>query len=589
MYNNQQQPAYGYSQPATGQVVGGYPPQQQQYGYQQQPQQQAYYPPQQPQQQQQAYYPPQQQQAYYQDPKNGPYTPANNNNGAATYYAPPPAAGGAVEPYMAQGVPLYEEFANDSATASLTGAAGAGGRKFVVQGYKDIWAAIFFILFSIGIIAAGSYHMKKYLFADIDTDGFRPGRSVLFAGIGVGAGLVFGIISLGIFYLAPRASIIGANALIVLIFLGIGGIFGYYGQLGACFTFVLLGLLRILIVYMYRKFLPMSGLFLRQASILAKRYPLGTIFSFVTLLLAAVWCVMTFSAGYPVLADTINGHNKKSTGAVVAMWIFLVFGCYLSTQVAFNLGHTTFCGITATWYFCGERNMPKNPTLHSAKRALTTSFGSIVFGSLLVAIIRAIRTMIRALGSRDSFLGCIALCLLSCIEGILRMFNHFAFVYIAMYGCGYIEGAKRTMDLVKESRYMPLIGNLLIDGTLFMFEFIISIAVGFVVLMINREKRKRDEHDDRWTGDALVYGLFAAIACMITMAQLFRVIDSSTTTLLVCLSEEPQMVFQTNPNFGGELADQTNFAEVEAAAAAARNGQQQSPQSPNGQHMTSRV
>lgn len=37
----------------------------------------------------------------------------------------------------------------------------------------------------------------------------------------------------------------------------------------------------------------------------------------------------------------------------------------------------------------------KNPTLASAKRAMTTSFGSNCFGSLLIAIIQTIRFLAR--------------------------------------------------------------------------------------------------------------------------------------------------------------------------------------------------
>lgn len=54
--------------------------------------------------------------------------------------------------------------------------------------------------------------------------------------------------------------------------------------------------------------------------------------------------------------------------------------------------------VFATYYFTGIATADgpavvpvANPTLKSAKRALTTSFGSIAFGSLIIALIQTLR------------------------------------------------------------------------------------------------------------------------------------------------------------------------------------------------------
>jgi hypothetical protein len=66
-------------------------------------------------------------------------------------------------------------------------------------------------------------------------------------------------------------------------------------------------------------------------------------------------------------------------------------------------------------------NMPRNPTAAAAKRALTTSFGSICFGSLIVAVIQTVRTILRSLRSRSAnnaavmlLLWCVRLMMLFC-------------------------------------------------------------------------------------------------------------------------------------------------------------------------------
>ena len=81
---------------------------------------------------------------------------------------------------------------------------------------------------------------------------------------------------------------------------------------------------------------------------------------------------------------------------------------------------------------------------------MTTSFGSICFGSLLVAIVQAIRQIVEAARRNDDlgpFIACCIDCILGCIEGLLEYFNKWAFVYVGLYGYGYYEARKNDMAL----------------------------------------------------------------------------------------------------------------------------------------------
>jgi hypothetical protein len=63
--------------------------------------------------------------------------------------------------------------------------------------------------------------------------------------------------------------------------------------------------------------------------------------------------------------------------------------------------------------------------MNSFIRTITTSFGSICFGSLLVAIVQALRGIAQAAQNNDdaAILACIAQCILACIQSILEYFN----------------------------------------------------------------------------------------------------------------------------------------------------------------------
>jgi hypothetical protein len=75
--------------------------------------------------------------------------------------------------------------------------------------------------------------------------------------------------------------------------------------------------------------------------------------------------------------------------------------------------------------------LPKNASAKAFGRATTLSLGSIAFGSLIVAILEMIQTILRAVQNAQAqegsmvgqILACCALCCINCITGLLEWFN----------------------------------------------------------------------------------------------------------------------------------------------------------------------
>lgn len=91
-------------------------------------------------------------------------------------------------------------------------------------------------------------------------------------------------------------------------------------------------------------------------------------------------------------------------------------------------------GVVGTWWFVpAEADAHFSPALRdSFSRATSYSFGSICFGSFLVALIRSLRTLEQYARNNDdmSALVCIIQCILRCIENIIEFFNQWAYVYV---------------------------------------------------------------------------------------------------------------------------------------------------------------
>ena len=74
----------------------------------------------------------------------------------------------------------------------------------------------------------------------------------------------------------------------------------------------------------------------------------------------------------------------------------MIFILYWTSQLIKDLTHMTISGTFATYYFFENQNTSFS-TLLSLKRTLTTSIGSVCFGSLLVSIIRFIKFLVHQL------------------------------------------------------------------------------------------------------------------------------------------------------------------------------------------------
>lgn len=124
-----------------------------------------------------------------------------------------------------------------------------------------------------------------------------------------------------------------------------------------------------------------------------------------------------------------SSNNSKLDCAMV----FLVFSFYWTSQVIAYVTHVTIAGIFATVYFMNDS--VKHPVWGSLKRALTTSFGSICFGSLLIAIINLVRYFLSiARANTDnaclSFLICIIQCIVNCAAGLFVSIQCVSFLFL---------------------------------------------------------------------------------------------------------------------------------------------------------------
>ena len=181
-------------------------------------------------------------------------------------------------------------------------------------------------------------------------------------------------------------------------------------------------------------------------------------------LLFSAWFSVTLVAVYVKYQPQSSGCGTSggaacSNAAVVGIIAFVTFAGYWISEWLKNTIYSVVAGVYGSWYFSGgqTQNMPSNITRGALRRSLTYSFGSISFGSLVVAVINMIRHIISVAQQSEAgegnivgtILYCILGCIISIIDWIVQFINRYAFSHIALYGKAYIPAAKVSLHPIR--------------------------------------------------------------------------------------------------------------------------------------------
>jgi hypothetical protein len=136
--------------------------------------------------------------------------------------------------------------------------------------------------------------------------------------------------------------------------------------------------------------------------------------------------------------------------------------------------HVTAAGVAAAWYF---QAIEPNAVTASLRRALTTSLGSICFGSLVVGAVQSVRSMgamanQQSRGGYRQREGMVAVLFCCCsiagalCERIIQFLNMYAYTQVAIYGYSFVTASKACWSLLLEVGLLPLLHSKLLQGVL---------------------------------------------------------------------------------------------------------------------------
>lgn len=214
-----------------------------------------------------------------------------------------------------------------------------------------------------------------------------------------------------------------------------------------------------------------------------------SLFAYFSLLLTFLWSIWwslaAVSVNFVANGCSADGECESEPNGII-VFLFLV-SYFWTAQVIKNTVHVTVAGTVGTWWFVPieASSFCSKAVCDSWVRSITYAFGSICFGSLIVAIIQATKEVLHQMRHQDdSILMCCAECLLGCIESLVEYFNQWAYVYVALYGYSFMDAGKNVMTLFRTRGWTSIIADMLVDAVLSMVALGVGVLTGLLGILV---------------------------------------------------------------------------------------------------------
>ncbi|KAJ1976320.1 putative choline transporter, neither null mutation nor overexpression affects choline transport, partial [Dimargaris verticillata] len=439
--------------------------------------------------------------------------------------------------------------------------------------FRDIWAAILFALvlasfvvfsvLAIQSLPAGTFSGAGAMGSS--TSFYSRPTFICFALVAAAA-FVLSLGYLGLMQLCPRVMIIVSFWFSVAVGIGTAAYYFYRRLYWVAVLALIFAIVYALMWFYARKRIPFATVMLTTVMDITRRFPatLGLGVGFLLLNLAfclwwAVTLISTFSymKKYESCSHYVNSAGRQdvscSNGPLIGVIVYLCFVWFWVTQVIYNVLHTTVAGVFATFYFFEGSPMgypTTTPTASALKRATTNSFGSVCFGSLLVAIFQTIRGILQTLMNSNSddavgaFIACCIGCILAQIQALLEFFNKYAYIQVAIYGKPFIPAAKDTWRLLTTRGIDLLINDDLVGNVVAMGGILVGAVCAIIGYVFVSTVDPAYNATGTFTPIIILVSFFIGISLFFIPGQ---VIDSGNAATFVCLAEDPAALMRSKP------------------------------------------
>jgi len=229
-----------------------------------------------------------------------------------------------------------------------------------------------------------------------------------------------------------------------------------------------------------------------------------------------------------------------------------------------------FCAASVVGSYWWHGDNDRAPTAGAAKRALTTSFGTLSLSALLVSLAEAARTVARnaARNSKDKSLAvaiitCIALCVVSIFAALLRFINKWAVVFAALTGASLVESGTAVLDLFTARGFDLLINDDLVSTALGLAS-VGAAAIGALAGGVVAFAADHSVNNDDKVAHAIIAAILAFCVGLGMASCIASFIETATRAVFVAWALSPGSLAQTHRAEFDQIASAWRTAHPEA-------------------------
>lgn len=189
---------------------------------------------------------------------------------------------------------------------------------------------------------------------------------------------------------------------------------------------------------------------------------------------------------------------------------------------------------------------------------MTYSFGSICMGSLLLAVVKALRATTdylrdqqRSSDEPNAIVGillCCAECILRMLEGILEYFNQWAFSYIGLYGYSYLDAGKGVVELFQSRGWTTYVTEDIASNVTFFGTLMTGVLTGGLGVLLNSTAFHLFEDSEDASKDWIAFGV-AGVTGLVIGGIMMNLVSGAVNTVIVCMAEMPDELQANHPKY----------------------------------------
>jgi hypothetical protein len=256
--------------------------------------------------------------------------------------------------------------------------------------------------------------------------------------------------------------------------------------------------------------------------------------------------------GFARFVSQLDNQTQEDYNGALAFGIILVLSWGLMAY-AYAM-YVSYCGVYGRWCFGHYPSVSASLTV-----AFTKSFGSVCFGALLVAVVRALRIMVdsarRQANNRNAaqaVLACLVSCILSIIEDIMEWFNTFAYVQVAVRGLKYTDSCRATAALARTNNF-GAVRSQIVSTSVVGYGVLLAAIVGVIAAFAACPVDLSSHHQHESSSTVAVW-ITSAVIVAFSVAGLFAsLLDAGVTTIIVCWGESPAVIAAEHPGVHEEF------------------------------------